>query len=226
MAGEGYVVGVGIRDVFDEVLRARVAYVVCPWIQEPYASKLFNMVVEGRAKVVTSMDKENALYALLGNVGTRSTATLVAGIALLVIGAFIAIPGAVTALTSVIAPSSIAQYQPIGFTTAALFWIGLAELLFGLLFLVPGIILMRKYLRGKKLLREKPWLSNIRLSPPMGQDGFIHIKLYIADDRAWVGSANMTVSAWKHNVEVLVPIDLETARRIFEKAWSAARPPA
>ncbi|WP_252901094.1 hypothetical protein [Vulcanisaeta sp. JCM 14467] len=35
VAGEGYVVGVGIRDVFDEVLRARVAYVVSPWIQEP-----------------------------------------------------------------------------------------------------------------------------------------------------------------------------------------------
>ena len=208
MAGEGYVVGVGIRDVFDEVLRARVAYVVCPWIQEPYASRLLKMVMEGRAQVVTSMDRENAFYAMLGNVGAYAIITLFIGLLFLLLGIGMIVSGLVG--------------MALGLGPGAVIILAF----FGFIFMIPGLVYLRRYLRQRSQLRERPWLANIRLSPPLGQDGFIHIKLYIADGRAWVGSANMTVSAWKHNIEALVPIDLETAMRIFEKAWSTAKPPA
>ena len=73
--------------------------------------------------------------------------------------------------------------------------------------------------------RERPdWISRIRVSPRMGEDGFIHIKLYIADGEAWIGSANMTPSAVYNNVEVLVPISRELAMQIFNYAWSRANP--
>ena len=207
MAGEGYVVGVGIRGVFDEVLRARVAYVVSPWIQEPYASALLKMVMEGRARVVTSMDRENTFYTLLGNVGVRAIVLLGLGLLFLLLGIGMIVSGLIV--------------LAMGMGPGVLVVLGVI----GLILLVPGLAYLRRYVGQRRLLRERPWLANVRVSPPLGQDGFIHIKLYIADDKAWVGSANMTVSAWKHNIEVLVPIDLETARRIFERAWSMASPP-
>ncbi|GAB6943433.1 hypothetical protein JCM14467A_02150 [Vulcanisaeta sp. JCM 14467] len=203
MAGEGYVVGVGIRDVFDEVLRARVAYVVSPWIQEPYASKLLKMVMEGRAMVVTSRGEDNAFYNFLDKL--RNTAGIKYGLLLLIIG--------MTGLLTIL-------FNGIFISGSTILY-----LIFLLAFIAPGLaLILWARMSAKELLRKNPWLANIRLSPPLGEDGFIHIKLYIADGRAWVGSANMTVSAWKHNIEVLVPIDLETARRIFEEAWSMARP--
>ena len=204
--GNGFRIGRGIEGVFEEVLNARQAYVVSPWIQEPYASRLLKMVMEGKARVVTSMDKENTFYTLLGSVGAHAVITQFMGLLLTLFGVGIIVTGLVE--------------MAMGYGPGALIILGFISLFF----LIPGLVFLRRYLRRRRLLREKPWLANVRLSPPLGQDGFIHIKLYIADDRAWVGSANMTVSAWKHNIEVLVPIDVETAREIFEWAWRHASP--
>ena len=206
--GNDFRIGKGVEGVFEEVLNARQALVVSPWIQEPYASRLLKMVMEGRAKVVTSMDRENTFYTLLGGVGAQAIITQFIGLLLTLFGAGMIIAGLVG--------------LAMGFGPGDLIILGFLSLFL----LIPGLVYLRRYLRQRRLLRERPWLSNVRLSPPLGQDGFIHIKLYIADDRAWVGSANMTVSAWKHNIEVLVPIDVGTARRIFEWAWSHASPPS
>ena len=205
MGSNEYRIGRGVREVFEEVLNARQALVISPWIQGPYAQALLKMVMEGRARVITSMDKENTFYVLLGSLGMYNT-SLIVGIGLV----FFAIPFFVLSIIMLL--------------NTGLASLGLAGLLLSLVFLAPGVYYILKYLRRRRMLREKPWLANIRLSPPIGQDGFIHIKLYIADDRAWVGSANMTVSAWKHNIEVLAPIDAGAARQIFEWAWQRASP--
>ena len=207
-SNNGFRIGRGVREVFEEVLNARQALVISPWIQGPYAPALLKMVMEGRAKVITSMDKENTFYLLLGGVGAQAIITQFIGLLLTLFGAGMIIAGLVG--------------LAMGFGPGDLIILGFLSLFL----LIPGLVYLRRYLRQRRLLRERPWLSNVRLSPPLGQDGFIHIKLYIADDRAWVGSANMTVSAWKHNIEVLVPIDVGTARRIFEWAWSHASPPS
>ena len=208
MGSNGFRIGRNVEEVFEEVLNSKQALVVSPWIQEPYASRLLKMVMEGRAKVVTSMDRENTFYTLLGGVGARSIITEFIGLLLTLFGAGMIVAG-LAGLALGLGPGPLII---LGFLS--------------LFLLIPGLVYLRKYLRERKLLREKPWLSNVRLSPPLGQDGFIHIKLYIADDKAWVGSANMTVSAWKHNIEVLVPIDVGTAREIFEWAWRHASPPS
>ncbi|BDR92252.1 hypothetical protein [Vulcanisaeta souniana] len=94
----------------------------------------------------------------------------------------------------------------------------------GLFFPIPlgiGLFLILKSLKPR---HSRLGLANVRVSPRIGEEGFIHIKLYIAGDRAWIGSANMTPSAVHRNIEVLVPIDVNLARRIFEDAWSRARP--
>ena len=81
---------------------------------------------------------------------------------------------------------------------------------------------------GYRMLKESSkrpgWIGRVRVSPRMGEDGFIHIKLYIADGEAWIGSANMTPSAIYNNVEVLVQIPRELALEIFNYAWSRASP--
>ena len=182
------IIGRGVRSIFDEVLRARVAYVVSPWIQEPYASALLKMVMEGRARVVTSMDRENAFYKLLVKTHVISIAVMaIAGLA-------VAFSLFALLLTALLIPSILIIAVPIFIA-----W------------LITGITLLR-------LLEFKP-PTNVKLSPPPKEYGFVHVKLYIADDRAWIGSANMTTSAWKRNIEVLVPIDVKTAVCIFKQIW-------
>ena len=201
----GYVIGVGVERVFERVLRARTAYVVSPWISEPYASRLLKMVREGRAFVVTSMSSDNAFYNHLMNTKPDNISTR---------------PSEVGET-----PAKVSTWHDYGIAIAVLITLILAAIkpvlaIIGVLALV--IIIADMYERKRR--RGVAWFENVRLSPGLDEEGFIHVKLYIADDEAWVGSANMTQASWNKNIDVLVPIDVETARRIFDEVWRMAKP--
>jgi phosphatidylserine/phosphatidylglycerophosphate/cardiolipin synthase-like enzyme len=57
----------------------------------------------------------------------------------------------------------------------------------------------------------------------MGAEGFIHVKLYITDGSAYIGSANMTTASWARNIDVLYQIPREEALSLFNTLWSSAR---
>ena len=177
-----YYTGRGIGRIFEEVLRAREAYVISPWISGKYAVELARAVKEGRAYVITSLDSE-----FLGQLGyTISHTRLIIGIIIATIGI----------ITSIISP------------------------IVGIPIITTGIIITIY----RKARQRPDWAGRIRVSPKLGNNGFIHIKLYIADGQAWIGSANMTPSAIHNNIEVLVPIPRELALEIFKYAWARAKP--
>ena len=195
-----YYTGEEIGRIFEEVLKAREAYVVSPWIQGRYAVELAKAVREGRARVVTSLDESNEFLKQLGIRGRPVS------IIRLIIGALISLFGLYVTISGLV----------------GLFIIGLpaaVPLLIGIGILILGVYIA---LTGLRARYRSEWGDRVRLSPKLGNDGFIHIKLYIADNEAWVGSANMTPSAVRHNVEVLVPIPVELAKEIFDYAWSRA----
>lgn len=101
---------------------------------------------------------------------------------------------------------------------------GLAISILTLILTPVGVWLIVVGYRMLKRQERPDWVRRIRVSPKLGEDGFIHIKLYIADGEAWIGSANMTPSAVYNNVEVLVPIPRELALEIFNYAWARANP--
>lgn len=49
---------------------------------------------------------------------------------------------------------------------------------------------------------------------------FVHAKIYIVDDRAWISSANLTDSGVARNIEVIAEVDLAEAARRFEELWA------
>lgn len=190
---EEYYIGKEIERIFNEVLRAKQALIVSPWIGSPYAEKLLELVKQGRARVVTSMSNDSQLYKLVHR-ASRGAGKRIIRKSLLIPGVLLFFMGLILAAAHLIA---------ITFFT-----------------ILISLILIA--LSSKKVGKPE-WLANIRFSPPSGQDGFIHIKLYIADDKAWIGSANMTITAHKHNIEVLIPIPIELAKSIFEDAWKSAK---
>ncbi|BEP17496.1 hypothetical protein PYJP_08480 [Pyrofollis japonicus] len=57
------------------------------------------------------------------------------------------------------------------------------------------------------------------------EEQFLHTKIYIADGRALVGSANLTRPALEaSNIEVLCEVDLREAVNQFNKLWDIAKP--
>ncbi len=52
------------------------------------------------------------------------------------------------------------------------------------------------------------------------QQVFVHAKIYVIDDKAWISSANLTESGMSRNVEVLVEVDPAEAARRFEELWT------
>ena len=182
-----YYTGRSIGRIFEEVLRAREAYIISPWIQGRYAVELAKAVREGRAHVITSLDESNEFIRQIGIRQVDVKRPII---------------GALTSL------------------------IGIYTIIRGLSVIGIGIIIIGIYITLTSIRpRPRSELNNrIRLSPKIGNNGFIHIKLYIADGQAWIGSANMTPSAIHNNIEILVPIPRELALEIFNYAWARAKP--
>ncbi len=58
----------------------------------------------------------------------------------------------------------------------------------------------------------------------------LHAKLYIVDDRAWVGSPNLTESGLFHNIELLIEVDdrdelFHQLLNVFDALWKLATEP-
>ncbi len=191
-----------ISNIFWEVLDSREVYVSSPWITGEFAEKLFELVKENKAKVVTSLDRGNEFIRLvLENAITERVIQGSGGLGRWVFYAWLAL-----LVASIV---------------SGVFLLMLGILLF-LLDIIIGIILARK-LFPRHVRELAPWVNNIRVSPPQGVEGFIHAKLYIGD-RAYIGSANMTYSSWAKNVEILIPIDRNQALDIFNYIWNKGMP--
>ena len=72
-----------------------------------------------------------------------------------------------------------------------------------------------------KILEE---LSREGVDIKIYDEKFLHVKIYIVDGRAFVGSANLTRAALEEsNIEVLCEIDAKEALAKFNELWSKAR---
>lgn len=94
----------------------------------------------------------------------------------------------------------------------------------GIFLLIMGIIGIGISLSRRGGGKAIDWTRFVRVSPPQGEPGFIHVKLYIIDYDAFIGSANLTPSAVNRNIEVLVKIPHDLATDIFQKLWERAKP--
>ena len=92
-----YYIGKEIERIFNEVLKAKQALVVSPWIGSPYAERLLELVKQGRAKVVTSMSNDSQLYKLVRRISRSAgkriirKSLLIPGVLLLLIGLILAV---------------------------------------------------------------------------------------------------------------------------------------
>ncbi|MGC8607770.1 MAG: phospholipase D-like domain-containing protein [Vulcanisaeta sp.] len=197
------IIGKEVKKIFDEVLDSRQALIISPWIDGEYAKSVFKMIKEDRARVITSMDDNNDLYKLVMEYIQNNDIYVTryvtnekyraVGIMLILLGIIF------MALTKI---------------NDLFVLIGFLVLIFGIAFIGSGRAQIKEVV---------PWLLNIRFSPSQGSDGFIHIKLYVTDRNAYLGSANMTYSAWAKNFEAMVKIPKEDAITLFDKAWSITR---
>ncbi len=56
--------GIDIKRVFNEVLASPEALIISPWISGSYANRILEMVKNGKARVITSLDPNNEFIKL------------------------------------------------------------------------------------------------------------------------------------------------------------------
>lgn len=74
---------------------------------------------------------------------------------------------------------------------------------------------------GLELLGKISKFADVRV---MGE-GFMHVNIYIADDKALIGSPSLTCPVLEgKNLEVICEIPVEEAVKVYNSLWENARP--